>query len=357
MNFAFAFSRFILLPLFSSSFLLLQLYISSASQKIWDAPVSQMRRFSSSFRNIVVILAPILIGVMIGLALVGQGDRGEDVETPSSASTAASNTAPEATSTRPAAATATRVSGAEETSASTVAPIATEGAGGAGAESAPADGEWGVVVRVADGDTLTVRFGNGEEETIRLLDVDTPETVHPSRPEECFGAQASDYTRTLMRQRVRIESMGRDRYGRLLAYVWTGDGEGGVLWNVRLLEEGLAVYNDYGNPGQYADRTRAAAEEAMLAGVGLWSACEIGERPTLVPTQSVGAGCPQGCVSQPDPSCSIKGNVNTTRDTKIYHVEGESSSYGRVNMKVGEGDLWFCTRAEAEANGFRAPRQ
>ena len=52
--------------------------------------------------------------------------------------------------------------------------------------------------------------------------------------------------------------------------------------NVRLLEEGLAVYNDYGNPGQYADRTRAAAEQAMSFSswpksrpVGLWSACEI----------------------------------------------------------------------------------
>lgn len=293
-------------------------------------------------RNIVVVLALILIGIVIGLALGGQGDGGGDVETPSRAATAA-------TSMRPAAATATRVSGSGETSAPTVAPTVT---GSSGAESGA---EWGVVVRVADGDTLTVRFDSGEEETIRLLDVDTPETVHPSRPEECFGAQASDYTKGLMRERVRVEPTGRDRYGRLLAYVWVGDGEDGVLWNVRLLEEGLAVYNDYGNPGQYADRSRAAAENAMLAGVGLWSACEIGARPTVVPTLSVGAGCPQGCVSQPDPSCSIKGNVNTTRDTKIYHVEGKSSSYGRVNMKMGEGDLWFCTRAEAEANGFRAP--
>lgn len=301
-----------------------------------------MRRFPNSFRNFVVVLALILIGIVIGLALGGQEERGEDVQTSSPAPTTA-------TSTRSAVPTATKGSGSEETSAPTASPAATEGSG------AESGAEWGVVVRVADGDTLTVRFGSGEEETIRLLDVDTPETVHPSRPEECFGAQASDYTKGLMRQRVQVEPMGRDRYGRLLAYVWTGDEEDGVLWNVRLLEEGLAVYNDYGNPGQYADRTRAAAEEAMLAGVGLWSACEIGERPTVVATRAVGEGCPQGCVSQPDPSCSIKGNVNRTRDTKIYHVEGESSSYGRVNMKAGEGDLWFCTRAEAEANGFRAP--
>ena len=295
-------------------------------------------------RNIILVLALILLGVVIGFALGGQGDGGGDGQTPSRASTVA-------TSTRAVADTATRVSGSGETSASAAVPTATEGSG------AESGAEWGVVVRVADGDTLTVRFDSGEEETLRLLDVDTPETVHPSRPEECFGAQASDYTKTLMRQRVRIEPMGRDRYGRLLAYVWAGDGEGGVLWNVRLLEEGLAVYNDYGNPGRYADRTRAAAEEAMLAGVGLWSACEMGARPTVVPTLEVGAGCPQGCVSQPDPSCSIKGNVNTSRETKIYNVEGVSSSYGRVNMKAGEGDLWFCTRAEAEANGFRAPRQ
>ena len=295
-------------------------------------------------RNIIVLVAFILLVVVIGFALGGQGDGGGDVETPSPASTAA-------TSTRAVTATATRVSGSEGTSAPTAVPAATEGSG------EESGGEWGVVVRVADGDTLTVRFDSGEEETLRLLDIDTPETVHPSRPEECFGAQASAYTKGLMRERVRVEEEGRDRYGRLLAYVWVEGDEGSELWNVRLLEEGLAVYNDYGNPGQYADRTRAAAEEAMLAGVGLWSACEIGARPTVVPTQVVGAGCPQGCVSQPDSSCSIKGNVNTRRETKIYHVEGESSSYARVNMREGEGDLWFCTRAEAEANGFRAPRQ
>ena len=300
-------------------------------------------------RNIVVVLALILIGVMIGVAMGGQGERGGDGQASAPAATAA----PRTTSPRTAAPTPTERPESEETNSGAASPAPAEVTD---SESAPAEGAWGVVVRVADGDTLTVRFDDGEEETIRLLDVDTPETVHPSRPEECFGAQASDFTKTLMGQRVRIEEKGRDRYGRLLAYVWTSADEGERLWNVRLLEEGLAVYNDYGNPGKYADISRAAAEQALLAGVGLWSACEIEARPTVVPTQMVGAGCPQGCVSQPDPSCSIKGNVNTRSSTKIYHVEGESSSYGRVNMKAGEGDLWFCTTDEAEANGFRAPR-
>ena len=296
-----------------------------------------------------MLLALILIGVMIGITLNEQWGRGRDVHTSPSAATSV----PAPTSTRASSPTPAERSESEGTDARAATPAPAEVSD---SESVPADAEWGVVVRVADGDTLTVRFDDGEEETIRFLDVDTPETVHPTRPEECFGAQASNFTKTLMGQRVGIEEMGRDRYGRLLAYVWTEPDEGGELWNVRLLEEGLAVYNDYGNPGQYADTSRAAAERALLAGVGLWSACEIGERPTVVPTQMVGAGCPQGCVSQPDSSCSIKGNVNTSSSTKIYHVEGESSSYGRVNMKEGEGDLWFCTRDEAEANGFRAPR-
>ena len=270
-------------------------------------------------RNGIVLVALILIGILIGLALGG----------------------------RPASDGGGQLSSPESTSASA----------GSGAAGIPTEAEWGRVVRVADGDTLTVKFADGEEETIRLLDVDTPETVHPNRPRECFGAQASDFTKRLKGQRVGIEEKGRDRYGRLLAYVWTEAEEGGQLWNVRLLEQGLAVYNDYGNPGQYADRTRAVAEQAMLAGVGLWSACEIEKRPTLVPTHPAHGVCPQGCVSQPEPSCSIKGNVNTSKDTKIYHVEGESSSYARVKMKDEEGDLWFCTKAEAEANGFRAPGQ
>ena len=300
-------------------------------------------------RNIVVVLALILLGMAIGLALGGQdSERGEDGQASSPASSAA-------TSTRPAVPTATEVTGAGEASTPTRMPTAPPTA--TKSNGAEGEGASGLVVRVADGDTLTVRFDDGREETIRLLDVDTPETVHPSRPKECYGAQASDFTKTLKGQRVRVEEEGRDRYQRLLGYVWVEGDAGEQLWNMRLLEEGLAVYNDFGNPGQYAERTRAAAEQAMLAGVGLWSACEVGETPTAAPTYAAGAGCPHGCVSQPDPSCKIKGNVNTSKDTKIYHVEGESPSYGRVNMKEAEGDLWFCTRAEAEANGFRAPRQ
>ena len=213
-------------------------------------------------RNIIVVVALILLVAVIGLALGGQGDGGGDVQTTSPTATAASVTGARATSTRPAAVTATMVSGSEGTSAPTAVPTATEGSG------VENGGEWGIVVRVADGDTLTVRFGSGEEETIRLLDVDTPETVHPSRPEECFGAQASDYTKGLMRQRVRVESMGRDRYGRLLAYVWTGDGEDGVLWNVRLLGGGAGRLQRLWQPGSVCGQDAGGGRGGDAGGSG-----------------------------------------------------------------------------------------
>lgn len=68
------------------------------------------------------------------------------------------------------------------------------------------------------------------------------------------------------------------------------------------------------------------------------------------------ASCPSGCTVQPDPSCDIIGNVNLQRDTKIYHTTG-SRYYDRAKFNPAKGDLWFCTTAEAEAAGFRAPKQ
>ena len=325
-------------------------------------------------RNIIAIAAFVLIGVLIGLALGGQGDGDGSVQLSPLRSTQAADRATVTGATVTATVTATVALTPAPTPTATITPTPTQLPPTAVRPKevtvfpgVPQEAVWGLVVRVADGDTLTVRFEDGVEERIRLLDVDTPETVHPNRPEECFGAQASAFTKTLTGQRVAIEEMGRDRYDRVLAYVWVEPDEGAVLWNLRLLEEGLAVYNGYGNPGKYADMSRAAAEKALLAGVGLWSACTLTFDPTPTPTphptpvrtgsgESAQVGCPQGCVSQPDPSCSIKGNVNTRSNTKIYHIDGVSTSYARVNMKESEGDLWFCTVEEAEANGFRAPR-
>jgi hypothetical protein len=64
--------------------------------------------------------------------------------------------------------------------------------------------------------------------------------------------------------------------------------------------------------------------------------------------------CSGGCAEPPDPSCAIKGNVNS-QDERIYHT-ASSSNYEKTNIKLEEGDRWFCTEQEAVEAGFRAPR-
>ncbi len=125
---------------------------------------------------------------------------------------------------------------------------------------APPAGELAYVIKVSDGDTLDVRFSDGSEERLRLLDVDTPETVHPDKPVQCYGPEASAYTKQQLCGTdsgkncvgigVYVEQAGREKYGRLLAYVWTQDG---TLFNEDLAAQGLAQYNDYGQRRQYSD--------------------------------------------------------------------------------------------------------
>lgn len=138
----------------------------------------------------------------------------------------------------------------------------------------PATAQMATVIHVSDGDTIDVRFMDGAEERIRLLDVDTPETVHPSKPIECFGPEASNHTkeRLAIGTIIYLETAGRGKYGRLLAYIWTNDG---TLYNEELILSGLARHNDYGDKNQYTQRIAAAEQSARSAGIGLWSACQV----------------------------------------------------------------------------------
>lgn len=88
--------------------------------------------------------------------------------------------------------------------------------------------ERGKVVKIVDGDTIKVKIG-GSTETVRLIGVDTPETVHPNRPVEYFGKEASAFTKRMANGKsVRLEDdpecTNRDKYGRLLRYVYLPDG-------------------------------------------------------------------------------------------------------------------------------------
>ena len=132
----------------------------------------------------------------------------------------------------------------------------------------------GRVVGVMDGDTLVVNL-DGRSETIRLLGIDTPETVHPDRPPECFGAEASRRLALLLAPGAAVwitrDVEARDRYGRLLAYVERLSD--GLVVNRSLVERGFAAALHI-DPNDGMRHELAAAEtRARATGLGLWSAC------------------------------------------------------------------------------------
>jgi micrococcal nuclease len=133
------------------------------------------------------------------------------------------------------------------------------------------------VVRVVDGDTIVVRLPTGNE-TVRLVGVDTPETVKPDAPVECFGPEASARTKQLLPEgiEVRLERdvEARDRYGRLLAYVYRATD--GVFVNLALATDGYARTLAIAPNVAYAERFAAAVSEARRDRRGLWGACAAG---------------------------------------------------------------------------------
>jgi micrococcal nuclease len=129
------------------------------------------------------------------------------------------------------------------------------------------------VVGHVDGDTVRVRIANPPPElkaveTIRLIGVDTPETVHPRLPVERFGREASDFTKARLLNtfvRLAFDWDLRDRYGRLLAYIYSG----GECFNALLIREGYAhAYTRF--TFQFMDEFRALEQEAREEKRGLW---------------------------------------------------------------------------------------
>jgi micrococcal nuclease len=130
------------------------------------------------------------------------------------------------------------------------------------------------VTRVVDGDTIEVRL-EGREEKVRLIGIDTPESVEPGTPVQCFAKTAAAETRRMLAGRevaLRFDAERRDRYGRLLAYVYrSGDG---LFVNAVLVDRGyartLTIPPNVAHAGQFA----RLARQARRRGVGLWRSCE-----------------------------------------------------------------------------------
>ncbi|MCK5617170.1 thermonuclease family protein [Candidatus Pacearchaeota archaeon] len=138
------------------------------------------------------------------------------------------------------------------------------------------------VVRVIDGDTIEVKLVDTPEalEVLRLIGVDTPETVHPSMPVQFFGLEATRYTKQLCfgrSVRLHLQKNGprRGKYGRLLVYV---ELDGGKILNEKIIENGYGYsYTKY--PHEYTDKYNALQLEAKTTKRGLWATVKFVDMP------------------------------------------------------------------------------
>lgn len=204
-----------------------------------------------------------------------------------------------------------------------------------------ANGEMEVTVqRVVDGDTVELSTG----EKVRLIGVDTPETVKPNTPVQPYGKEASEFSKQLLtgqKVKLKFDVEPYDKYKRLLAYMYLQDG---TFVNEKLVRDGYARIMTIPPNVAYADLFLEAEREARENNKGLWGLSESEEKPEKKSTTAKPAkeAAPEGK--------TIKGNINA-KGEKIYHVPG-SASYEQTNA-----EMWFATEEEAKAAGFRAPKR
>ena len=185
----------------------------------------------------------------------------------------------------------------------------------------------GTVVEVVDGDTVRVELPTGIE-TVRIIGIDTPEVVHPSQPEACFGAEASAFAKdTLDGQAVTLEldptQDERDRYDRLLAHVHVGDS----LYAAEAIAAGYGIHYVYERPSIHADELDAAAETAHDANAGIWASCEGRVDLPLVPVIE------SAPVEEPDPEPPANADCHPSYEPCVPNA-GHDLDCGDIGFSV-----------------------
>ena len=179
-----------------------------------------------------------------------------------------------------------------------------------------------LVTRVVDGDTIVVA-GVG---TVRLIGVDTPETLDPRAPVQFFGKEASEFTRRMVEGKVvrlEFDAQGTDKYQRTLSYVYLSDG---TFLNAEIVKQGYGhAYVKY--PFKYLDQFRGYEREAREGRRGLWA-----DLPT---------------VAEQNARSTEPARVWVNTASKVYHCPG-TRYYGNTSRGT------YMTEAEAQANGYRA---
>ena len=195
------------------------------------------------------------------------------------------------------------------------------------------------VTKVIDGDTLEIIF-NGETKKVRLIGIDTPESVHPDKEKNVpFGKVTSEFTeKALLGQNVILEFdvSTTDKYGRLLAYVYVGD----KMFNKTLLENGMAQVKTYPPDVKYADEFAKIQEQARNNKVGMWSNYENVFNSNIESLKES---------TNNIATMLIKGN----KKSKIYHLPG-MKNYDDVSEKNA---IYFSTEQEAIDAGYRKAKR
>jgi len=193
------------------------------------------------------------------------------------------------------------------------------------------------VVKVIDGDTIEIEGGS----RVRYIGIDTPETVDPRKPVQCFGREAAEKNKELvLGETVELENdvSETDKYGRLLRYVYFGnpsiDSGQAIFVNDYLVRQGLARASSYPPDIKYQEQLRQAEQEARENIRGLWAVC--------------GANGETEAISQ---ECQIKGNISSSGE-KIYH-RPDCPYWSKTVISEEKGERWFCSEEEAQAAGWR----
>ncbi len=210
----------------------------------------------------------------------------------------------------------------------------------------PSGLETALVVDVVDGDTIDVLVG-GQVARVRYTGIDTPETVDPRRPVECFGREASAKNRELVEgQTVGLERdiSEADRFGRLLRYVWLN----GEMINAKLVEDGYATASAFPPDVKHAELFAALSDRARAGELGLWGpACA-----TPRPEPAADGECDHSGTG----AAVIKGNISYSTGEKIYHVPS-GDYYDETVINEAKGERWFCTEAETIEAGWRKSKR
>lgn len=226
------------------------------------------------------------------------------------------------------------------------------------APAAPADVEGDVVTveSISDGDTLRVTLGEVSTR-VRLLNIDTPETHHPSKPVECMGPEATAALKSMISPGdtvvLRYDRRLYDRYDRLLAGVYAD----GVLLNAEMARLGYGEPAVFDGNDRFLPEVEAAWEQARANGVGRFSG-ECGTAAEPIP-EAAPAPAPEaapaagdaGPVSGADSVCPDSHPVKANDNSGIYHMPGQQH-YGKTNARH-----CYASASAAQAGGYRAARR